>query len=181
MKKLILIVVTLLFTFISEGQTLKKPTEGKALVYIMRSNDLGGGMNFRVYNRDVFLGALPSRAYFTYECDPGEHLFWAASENRDFVEASLEAGKTYVIDLRAKMGAVIAAVGVEPYSPNNPTHVKRIEKVLKKHINANVTGEDRTQEKAESIAKALEAYNKIKDNKNSKIKRLTADMNFNNE
>jgi hypothetical protein len=181
MKKLLFLLLACSLSFISEGQTLKKPSEGKALVYIMRSNDLGGGINFRVYNKDVFLGALPSRAYFTYECEPGEHLFWAASENRDFVEASLEAGKTYVIDLRAKMGAFIAAVGVEPYSPNNPTHVKRINRVLKKHINANVVDEDQTQEKIENIEKALEAYNKIKDDKNSKIKRLTADMNFNNE
>lgn len=181
MQKLVFLIVAFSFTLISEGQTLKKPSEGKALIYITRSNDLASGMNFRVYNRDVFLGALPSRAYFTYECEPGEHLIWAASENRDFVEASVEAGKTYVIDLRAKMGAFIAAVGVEPYSPSNPTHVKRIEKVLKKHINANVVDENQTQEKLENIDKALEAYNKIKDDKNSKIKRLTADMNFNNE
>lgn len=181
MRNLILLAFVLFSVLISHAQTLKKPSVGKALVYIMRSNDLGSSINFRVYNKDVFLGALPSRAYFTYECDPGEHLFWAASENRDFVEANLEAGKTYVIDLRAKIGLVITAVGVEPYSPDNETHVKRIEKVLKKHINANVVDENQTQEKIENIEKALEAYNKIKDDKNSKIKRLTADMNFNNE
>ncbi|SHG87472.1 hypothetical protein [Winogradskyella jejuensis] len=178
--KYVISLIIVLFTFSGFSQTLKKPSEGKAMVYIMRSNDLGGAMNFRVYDKDLFLGALPSRAYFTYECDPGEHLFWAASENRDYVEANLEAGKTYVIDLRAKMGMFIAAVGVEPYTPNNKRHVKRVNKVLKKHINANIVEADRTSEKEENIEKAMKAYNRIKDNTNSKIKRLTADMNFNN-
>ncbi|MCC1483301.1 DUF2846 domain-containing protein [Winogradskyella immobilis] len=173
-----LLLVSLNCTF---AQNLEKPSEGKALVYIMRSVDLaGGGLNFRVYDKDIFLGALPSRAYFTYECDPGEHLFWAASENRDFVEATLEANKTYVIDLKAKIGVFIAAVGIEPYSPSNKKHVKRINRVLKKHINAKIAKSSRTEEKKENIEKAMEAYNRIKNNKNSKIKKLTTNMNFEN-
>ncbi|MGF1554865.1 hypothetical protein [Paucihalobacter sp.] len=180
MKKITLLLVALLFSTISQAQVLKKPSEGKALVYIMRSNT-GDGLNFRVYDKEIFLGALPPRAYFTYECDPGEHLFWAASENRDYVEATLEAGKTYVIDLRSKIGVFIAAVGVEPYSPDNQKHVKRVQKVINKHINANVVDQNRSEEKIENIEKAMNAYNNIKDNKYSKIKRLTATMNFNNE
>lgn len=180
MKFLVSILIIVTSTLTSFSQVLNKPSEGKALVYVMRSNDLGGAMNFRVYDKDLFLGALPSRAYFTYECEPGEHLFWAASENRDYVEANLEAGKTYVIDLRAKMGIFIAAVGVEPYSPNNKRHVKRVNKVLKKHINANIVDANRTEEKEENIAKAMEAYKKAKARTNNKIKQLLPDMNFNN-
>ncbi|GGI56103.1 hypothetical protein [Winogradskyella haliclonae] len=166
-------------SFSSYCQVLKKPSEGKSLVYIMRSNDLGGAMNFRVYDKDLFLGALPSRAYFTYECEPGEHLFWAASENRDYVEANLEAGKSYVIDLRAKMGMFIAAVGVEPYSPDNKKHIRRVNKVLKKHINANIVDASRTEEKEENIAKAMDAYKRAKSRSNNKIKTLLPSMNFN--
>lgn len=158
---------------------IEQASEGKSLVYITRSNNLGNGLNFRVYNRDVFIGALPGRAYFEYECEPGEHLFWAASENRDYVEATLEPNKTYVIDLRAKMGLLIAAVGVEPYSPDNKRHVKRIKKVLRKHISANPVKSDRSKEKKENIEKALKAYNRIKGDKYSKIKKLTPDMSFN--
>lgn len=179
MKKGLILIFLLVFFAETNAQTLKTPSEGKALVYIMRSNDLGGALNFRVYDKDIFLGALPSRAYFTYQCEPGEHLFWAASENRDFVEANLEANKTYVIDLRSKFGLVIAAVGVEPYSPDNKRHIKRIKKVLKKHINANVVDSDRTDEKTENIEKAMKAYNKIKDNEKSKIKKLLPTMSIN--
>ena len=180
MTKFLGLLFIVLFTFSSFSQTLKKPSEGKAMVYIMRSNDLGGGLNFRVYDKDVFLGALPSRAYFTYECNPGEHLFWAASENRDYVEANLEADKTYVIDLRAKLGMFIAAVGVEPYSPDNKRHVRRVNKVLKKHINANVVDANRTEEKEENITKAMEAYKRTKSRSNNKIKQLLSNMNFQN-
>ena len=181
MLKRVLFVTVLLFTTLSFGQVLDKPSEGKSLVYIMRSNALASGLNFRVYDKDRFLGPLPSRTYFKYECEPGEHLFWAASENRDFVEANLEANKTYVIDLRGKFGLVIAAVGVEPYSPNVNKHVKRVKKVLKKHLSANVYDASRSEEKKENIEKAMEAYNRIKDKTNSKIKKLTSDMNFKNQ
>ncbi|WGD35592.1 hypothetical protein [Olleya sp. YS] len=183
MKKIttILLIVFAFTSYKATSQVLEKPTEGKSLVYIMRSNNLGAGLNFRVYDKDKFLGALPSGAYFIYECDPGEHLFWAASENRDFVEANLEANKTYVIDLRAKMGMFIAAVGVEPYEPTNKKHVKRIKKVLRKHINANVVNADKTEEKEDNIAKAMEAYDRIKDKENSKIKKLLSNMNFENK
>jgi hypothetical protein len=147
----------------------------------MRSVDLAGsGLNFRVYDKDKFLGALPSKAYFIYECEPGHHLFWAASENRDFVEAEVEANKTYVIDLKAKMGMFIAAVGLEPYSPDNKRHVKRLQRVLDKHINANIVEKEKTKEKEENIKKAMDAYNRIKDRKNSKIKKLLPNMNFKN-
>ena len=178
--KQILIVILLFITIGSNAQVLEKPSEGKSLVYIMRSNDIGGALNFRVYDKDLFLGALPSRAYFTYECEPGEHLFWAASENRDYVEANLEVNKTYVIDLRAKMGMFVAAVGVEPYSPESKRHVKRLNRVLKKHINAKVVSKERTEEKLENIAKAMEAYNRIKGKENTKIKKLLPNMHFEN-
>lgn len=177
-KNIFLFLFVLLSIVCGNGQSLKAPSEGKALVYITRSNNLGAGLNFRVFDKETFLGALPSSAYFLYECDPGEHLFWAASENRDYVEATLEANKVYVIDLRAKIGLVIAAVGVEPCSPDNETHVKRIKKVLKKHVEANVASKDRTLEKEDNIAKAMEAYQRIKDDEYSKIKKLLPDMNF---
>lgn len=155
-KNIFLVLFVLLSIVCGNGQSLKTPSEGKALVYITRSNNLAAGLNFRVFDKETFLGALPSSAYFSYECDPDEHLFWAASENRDYVEATLEANKVYVIDLRAKTGLIIAAVGVEPCSPDNETHVKRIKKVLKKHVEANVTSKDRTMEKEGNIAKAME-------------------------
>lgn len=178
-KSIFLFLFVLLSIICGNGQSLKVPSEGKALVYITRSSSFAAGsLRFRVFDNETFLGALPPSAYFLYECDPGQHLFWAASENRDYVEATLEANKVYVIDLRAKMGLVTAAVGVEPYSPDDETHVKRLKKVLTKHVEANVASKDRTLEKEDNIAKAMEAYQRIKDDEYSKIKKLLPDMNF---
>src|SRR5690606_10177369 len=66
--------------------------------------------------------------YLRYECEPGSHLLWARSENRDFVEADLEAGKIYFLEVVPQMGAVKA--GVKMY-PINPTDEKKMAKVLK--------------------------------------------------
>ncbi len=178
MKLIYVLAISFLVSLSTIGQTIKAPSEGKSLVYIMRSNDLGSGLNFRVYDNDRFLGALPSRAYFIYECEPGNHLFWAASENRDYIEATLEPNKTYVMDMRAKIGLVITAVGLEPYSPDNATHIKRIRKVLEKHISANVVDADKSKQKEDNISDAMDAYNRIKDKPSSKIKRLQPNMNF---
>ncbi|MFY9242255.1 MAG: hypothetical protein WAO74_04435 [Polaribacter sp.] len=177
MKKLIVLCLLSVSLF-SFGQSIQKPKKGKALVYFIRSNAIGSALNFRVYDKDIFLGALPNRTYFAYECNPGKHLFWAASENRDYVEAELKAGKVYVIDLRAKIGLLIAAVGLDPYSPDNKTHLKRFKKALDKHTSANVVTSSKSKEKEENITKALSAYDDIKDKSNSKIKILSSNMNF---
>ena len=175
-----IVFILLFFTTLNTviAQTLKAPEDGMSMVYIMRSNNLGDGLNFRVYDKDVFLGALPPRTYYTYQCKPGNHLFWAASENRDYVEATLEANKTYVIDLRSKIGLVITAVGLKPYSPENKRHVKRVKKVIKKHANALVVDASRSEEKKENIEKALKAYNNLKGKQNTKIEKLLPNMNF---
>ena len=147
--------VLFLTSILTFGQSFQKPKEGKALVYFIRSNSIASTLNFRVYDKDIFLGPLPSRAYFIYECEPGKHLFWAASENRDYVEADLDSGKVYVIDLRAKIGLVIAAVGLDPYFPDNKTHLKRFKKVLNKHVSANVVSLNRSEGKKENITTEL--------------------------
>ena len=76
-------------------QEIAKPSEGKSLVYIVKSG-AGYLINFRIYDGDKFLGALNGFSYMVYECEPGKHLFWAASENRDFIEADLEPNGVYV-------------------------------------------------------------------------------------
>ncbi len=63
-----------------------------------------------------------------YECEPGEHIFWARAENADFVLADLEAGRVYILQAQPKMGAIKAQVQLVPVDPKN---AKTMEKVLK--------------------------------------------------
>ncbi len=164
----------------SNTQPVVKPSEGKSMVYITRS---GGAMlmNFRVYDKDLFIGSLEYGSYFLYECEPGQHLFWAASENRDFVMANLEANKVYVIDLEARMGAFIAAVAVVPQNPNEKRDRKKFYRTVKKELSiskfqANLTSED----KESNIKEALEKFEDLKKKNSSKIMILNPEMNFEN-
>jgi hypothetical protein len=187
MKVIYKIYLFVLFLGISNGfsqdsntQTVVKPSEGKTMVYITRSN---GAMmiNFRVYDRDLFIGALEYGQYFRYECEPGQHLFWAASENRDYVEANLEANKVYVVDLEARMGAFVAAVGVVPQSPKEKRHKKKFFKTVKNETPFNKFQLNLTaQDKESNIKLALEKYEDLKQNGSSKIMVLSPDMNFEN-
>lgn len=164
----------------SKSQPIVKPSEGKAMVYITRS---GGAMlmNFRVYDRDLFLGALEYGSYFLYECEPGEHLFWAASENRDYLEANFEANKTYVIDLQARMGLVVAAVAVVPQDPEKKGHRRRFYNTVKKELLIKKNQSDLSSENKENnIKAALEKYEELKKVNSSKIMVLKPTMNFEN-
>ncbi len=75
-------------------QPFQKPNEGKSLVYIIKSG-AGVLVNFRAYLDDKFVGILSSENYVLVECEPGNHLFWATSENRDYIEANLLPKKVY--------------------------------------------------------------------------------------
>lgn len=53
-----------------------------------------------------------------YECEPGKHLFWAASENRDYIEAELEPNGVYFLNAEGQMGVFVASVNFKPLNPN---------------------------------------------------------------
>ena len=170
--------VNFVFSQNTNLQPIVKPSEGKSLVYITRS---GGAMliNFRVYDKDLFIGSLEYGNYFIYECDPGQHLFWAASENRDFVEANFEANKVYVIDLEVRMGAFVAAVAAVPQNPKEKKHKKKFYKTVKRELaikkfQTQLSSED----KENNIKLALEKYKELKEKNSSKIAVLSYDMNF---
>jgi hypothetical protein len=71
---------------------------------------MGSAINFKFFDKDVFLGKFHGRNYMRYECAPGEHLFWASSEKKYFITADLRKGGTYIVIVEAKMGAMSAAV-----------------------------------------------------------------------
>lgn len=130
MKKVLLIVVVL-FATAMYSQDLKKPSEGKSLVYFVRSSSVGFLINFKYFDGEQYLGKFNYGKYLVYECEPGKHLFWSKSENSDYLEAELEAGKVYIIDSEPQMGAIKAAVKLVPFD-NNQNNYKNIKKYEKK-------------------------------------------------
>ena len=162
-----------------EQQTIKKPTEGKSLVYIIRSNGVGAALNFRVYDSETFIGKIAAGTYIVYETEPGEHVFWAASENRDYVKANLDADQVYVIDVEGKMGMVLAAVNLNPLDPNNKKDQNKFYKVIKKHkelvYDANSL---ELEDKSENVSRAMAKYKELAEKSNNKIRSLSADQVF---
>lgn len=165
--------------YMSGNKMFQKPKEGKALVYIIRSG-AGQLLNFRVYKNDKFLGAITSEEYLIVECDPGEALFWAASENRDYVEANLEANQVYVLNVQGQMGAFIASVSLKPLNPNKKQDKNLFSRKIKNGYARVYSEANVTDDKSDNIRKGLEKYQELKKNNSSKISKLSAEMVFEN-
>ena len=80
---------------------------------------------FKIFHNDKFLTEIKSENCFRYECSPGKHLFWSVSENHEYLEAELEAGKTYIIQATVTMG-VFKGRGF--FTPVSYTDKERFEK-----------------------------------------------------
>ncbi|MDQ7960222.1 hypothetical protein [Flavobacterium lindanitolerans] len=182
-----LILISILFTGVVFGQSgylngkqpFQKPKEGKSLVYLIRSG-AGALVNFRAYKDDKFLGALVNDDYLIIECEPGEHLFWAVSENRDYVEANLEANKVYVLNIQGQMGAFIASVSLKQLDPNKKSDKKLFARKIRNSW-AIVYDESRiTEDKSENIEKGLAKYKELKAKESSKIIKLDPAKAFEN-
>lgn len=158
-------------------QPIDKPAEGKSLVYFVRSG-AGYLLNFRIYDKDKFLGSISGSKYLVYECNPGEHTFWAASENRDYVDANLEPNSVYVINAQGQMGAFIAGVNLKPLDPTAKADRKLFYQVIKHDdkMPFNNPGDD----KAENVVKGLSKYQDLKAKNSDKIKVLRPEMKFEN-
>lgn len=131
MKKTALLFLAFIFISISSfSQTFKTPSKGKALVYFTRVGTMGFAINFKYFDGEKYIGKFNGDQFLVYECDPGKHAFWANSENFSFVDAELEAGRVYIIDAKAKMGAIKANVELIPLDKKHKKYNKRKSKIL---------------------------------------------------
>ena len=180
MKKLFLFLLLIANSVI--GQELDTPAEGKVLVYFTRYDAVGFLINFKYFDGNKYLGKFNHGKYFVYECEPGKHVFWSKSENFDFVEADLEAGKVYIIDSRPQMGAFKAGVQLVIFNkelPNYDRYKKRIFKSIengKRYLPSEEDIKNESDEIKDLIEKGMEKYNKLKSENSNKIEILTGNM-----
>ncbi len=109
------------------------PRPGKAVVYLVRVSAVAYAVAFQYFHNDEFIGQSKGVSYIRYEVDPGEHLFWASSENKSFITINAEAGKTYFIYVDVLMGAWKATVKLSGVYPNQEKRIKRAVEVINKH------------------------------------------------
>ncbi len=176
--KNILLALSLLFQgMIMYAQSIEPAPNDKSVVYFVRANGMGALINFTYFDGKQVIGRFNGPKYMRYECDPGEHLFWARSENKVFVEANLEAGKIYVIDVIPAMGGFKSAVRLVPVDPDK-YKMKRLQKLLAKR-----DPEEFDQEQIKSLQlkmnevmiRGLEKYENLK-TKEKSIPQLMTDM-----
>lgn len=145
------------------------PTPGKAVVYFARVTKFGMAVSFEYFHNDQFIGIVKGSNYLRHEVNPGKHLFWASSENKDYVTAELKAGETYIVIVDVIMGGWKARVGLNPLSPDDEV-LERAVKLITKKPPKNTSEKDieKTQNKLEGrnfIAEQLENYEARKDTK----------------
>nr|WKN40099.1 hypothetical protein K4G66_15500 [Tunicatimonas sp. TK19036] len=161
MKNIILLsLFTALVSLNAFGQEFPQPSKGKSLVYFARVSGAGAIINFKYFDGEKYLGKMNGVHYFAYECDPGEHVFWVAAENRDYVTADLQPDATYILEVRPVPGVIKAAVQLNPVSPDNTRIVKRVKKIMAKKEPKALKGQE--EDMSFFIKNGMERYEAVK-------------------
>jgi hypothetical protein len=119
--------------FMRPTQSLMQPTEDMALIRFMRPSGFGFAINFNMLDGDEVIGNSVAKSQFDYLATPGKHVFIATAENKAFLEADLEAGKTYYVLMRIYPGAWYARVAFVPVNKGSEywDQVKSYENTLR--------------------------------------------------
>lgn len=159
-KKLILATIFFLYNLVCLSQDIPPAPQDKAVIYFVRTSSLGFAINFSYFDSATFIGKTSGTNYVRYECEPGRHVFWARSENRAFVEAEVDAGKIYFLEVIPEMGALKAQVDLKPVNPSDEKTMQKIFKLMKKKSPETFTEEQlRQDENKDVIARGLDKYN----------------------
>lgn len=118
-KTLMLMLVAILATLPLFSQGFTPPADGNAAIYFVRVSNYGGVVSFEYFHEKEFIGIFKGKNYMRFEYPAGKHLFWASSEDKEFLNCDLKAGETYVVLVNIEMGAWKARIGLEPLLVTN--------------------------------------------------------------
>lgn len=118
LKVLTSILIAVLIGFSSLfAQGFQPPAEGRSVIYFVNLKKKDA---FEYFLQDKYIGVIKKgKNYLRIECSPGEHLFWASAENKEFVTTDLMVGGTYIIICQAKMGGWSSRVKLIPITEDN--------------------------------------------------------------
>ena len=172
--KIILVIIAMLGGFGASAQEFEKPAEGKSLVYFVRSSGTGALINFKYFDGEEYLGKLNGMNYIAYECDPGEHIFWVAAENREYMKGDLKPNATYVIQVKPVIGAVKSAVRLFQLSADDEKPLAKAKKLMTKKQPSKLKGQE--EDMAFFIKNGMERYQK--DLVLNKVKVINSEWTF---
>lgn len=172
---LILALATSFSSLLAQG--FEPPAEGKAVIYFARVSIYGKPMTFEFFHQDKYFASLKGKQYLRYECDPGEHLFWASTENKEFMTAELVANETYIVIVDVITGFFKPHVGLSPITAEDADRFERAKELINKNEpeafkEADI--EKKNTKMVKFITEELEHYENTKSEK--EFRHLSADM-----
>lgn len=86
-----------------------------ATIYVLRPSSFGSAIKFGIYQDEKLIGKLGHKSYLSWNVVPNgkEITIISKSENKDILTINPQAGKTYFIKQKVKMGIAIARTGLE--------------------------------------------------------------------
>jgi hypothetical protein len=172
---LLIVLLTGYSSLLSQG--FQPPAAGKAVVYFARVTKYGGVVSFEFFHQDKYIGIFKGNNYFRYECDPGQQLLWASSENKEFITCDLKEGGSYVVLVDIVMGWAKARVGFSPITADDERFLRAKELINEKPpvVTPQKKIDDMNIKLATFIPEQLDKYNNIwKAEKN--FKHISPDM-----
>ncbi|RXR20791.1 DUF2846 domain-containing protein [Flavobacterium amnicola] len=170
-----------MFSFSQEiSKPLIKPSEGKCILYFVRPNFTLSSLGFKMFIDDKYLGKLKQREYLYYECEPGEHVIWATAVNEDFVKASFEANKIYVVRLKPVHDDLLSSdLRLNVLNPLDYDDAKDFSKSINKDNGRKFTEVSvQFEDEYELIVKSMKTYNRLLKKNSDRIEVLSSNMNF---
>lgn len=91
-----------------EPQTLPQQPADKALIYVIRPTHLGALIQTKLAVDTEWVGINRADNYFYFTLEPGTHYFCSQAENHSLLSLVVEAGKTYYLQQKIRMGIMKA-------------------------------------------------------------------------
>ena len=171
------------------------PAPGMALVELVRVTSYKYNVDFPMFIGEKYIGSswgikvkeaagLNGVGHIRLELEPGEHLIWTSADHHYFIEANVEAGKTYIVYIDATLG--VKKVANTNLTPIHPYEDKKIIRALKTinfyapqtRPSEEIEAQNNKYKKKGWINKVLSKYNTELKNNPEFTKQLTGDMNI---
>ena len=126
MRNLLLLITltTMISPLFAANADETDPSKNVTIVF-MRSSMVGSMIKTSVYEvtngETKFIGIMKNKSKINYQTTPGKHTFMVVSEAADYMEANLEADKTYYSMVTPRTGAWKARFSLIPVRNDGTT------------------------------------------------------------
>lgn len=107
---------------ISPSEVNDTPTEHESSVVFMRVTSFGGGVQAplgeSIGSSVKFIGISSAWTKILYKTTPGKHIFFVGGESASMIEATLDPGKIYYVEVDPNMGVFKARFSLLPFDLN---------------------------------------------------------------